>query len=236
MVVSHCRLLQAFMMTSPPSAPITLDPNEPFEAISAMLAMIAWPESLPDGKRVASAQATLVAHILRTAAAADEAWAWTRQCLKLGYLLIDPGEVRRSCKLTFDRLTAALKAGRVARPFIGEVLAGQPLPLPPDVPRLSLNAVVPFVLGSDNEADTHAFEHRVFRRQLPVLHLTVALEQAFMAAEAVTGQPTSLEALMLTPEFLPWFVERARQLEPAVLAIRRFRVDPERLVRVWLAG
>lgn len=224
------------MMTFPPSAPITLDPNEPLEAASAVLAMIAWPEDLPDGERVAFAQTALVAHLLRSAAEADAVWAWRKQPLKAGYLLMERAEVLRSCRLTFNRLTAALKAARAARPFIGEVLAGEPLPLPPSVPRLSLNAVVPFVLGDADEADTHAFEHRVFRRRLPVLHLAVALEQALMTAEAATGQRTTFEALMLTSEFLPWFVERARQLEPAVLAIQRFKVDPERLVRVRLAG
>jgi hypothetical protein len=215
---------------------MTLDPDEPLESISAVLAMIAWPEALPDGERVAFAQAALVAHLLRLAAEADDMWAWRKQHLKPGYLLMEPAEVRRSYKLTANRLTAALKAARAARPFIGEVLAGRPLPLPPSVSHLSLNAVIPFVLGDDDETDAHAFEHRVFRRQLPVLHLAVALEQALMAAEAETERDVSLEALMLTPEFLPWFVERARQLEPAVLAIRRFKVDLERLVRVRLAG
>jgi len=99
---------------------------------------------------------------------------------------------------------------------------------------LSLNTVVPFVLGDKCETDPHNFEQRQFRRTLSVLHLALALEQALITAAAATGQQPTVEALMLEPSFLPWFVARATALEPAVLAITAFKVPAERLVQVRL--
>jgi hypothetical protein len=137
---------------------------------------------------------------------------------------------------TTKRLGQALVVARAARPFVAKTLDGMPPPLPKDVPRLSLNSVIPFVLGDEDETDPHNFEQRVFRRTLPVLHLAVALEQAIDAAELTTGHPPGLEALLIEQQFLPWLVACAEALESVVLAIREYEVSADRLLRVRLAG
>jgi hypothetical protein len=189
---------------------------------------------LPDGEKVAKAQGALVGHILQSAAAESPEWSRTGQTLKPLYLMLDPADIARSMKLTVARLQDALKVARVARPFIGKAVSGAPPALPAEVERLSLNAVIPFVLGDEDPTDPHNFEQRVFRRTLPVLHLAIALEQALMTAEAASGRRPSLEALTLEPACLPWIIDHAAALEGAVLAIQEFKVPEDRLLRVRL--
>ena len=215
---------------------LTLDPADSLEATAAAFAAIAWPDHLPEGEELGGATAALIAHMLRAAADADPDWAWKRQPIKPDDLLLDANDVARRMKLTVARLQDALMAARIARPFIAKLVMPEPPPLPRQLSRLSLNAVVPYALGDECETDPHNFEQRQFRRTLPVLHLAVALEQAVITAVATTGQKPALEALMLEPSFLPWFVARATALEPAVLAITAFTVPAERLVQVRLAA
>jgi hypothetical protein len=157
--------------------------------------------------------------------------------IKPGYLLMEAGDVSRSVSATARRLGQALTVARAARPFVGKALHGSPPPLPRPVSRLSLNAVIPFVLGDESETDPHNFEQRVFRRTLPVLHLAVALEHAIDAVEAAAGRSPGLEELFwMADHFLPWLVERGMTLEEPVLAIKEFKVPADHQLRVRLAG
>jgi hypothetical protein len=213
---------------------MTLDATFPFEATAAVLAAIAWPEDLPDGKRLAVAQAALVGHLMRAAASADPEWAWRPQLLKPGYLLIGAGEVARSVRVTSKRLKEALIAARAARPFVAEVLTGAKPPLPRAVTRLTLNAVIPAAMDEYDETDPHNFEQRVFRRTLPVLHLALALEMAIGAAEEAAGRPPSLEEVLIGDGVPALLVNRAEALEAALLSIRQFTVPAERQLQVRL--
>ncbi|MGG5890839.1 hypothetical protein ACLF3G_27505 [Falsiroseomonas sp. HC035] len=204
------------------------------EATAAILAAVAWPDELPDGERLARAQAALVGHLLQETANADPAWAWRPQLIKPGYLLMEPKQAALSLKTTSKRLTEALTVARVARPFVAKVLTGVAPPLPKGVMRLSLNAVIPKVL-SEYE-DQHNFEQRVFRRTLPVLHLALALELAIGAAEETAGRSPGLEELLISDDLPGWLIGRAEALETAVLSIRQFAVPAERQLRVRLGG
>jgi hypothetical protein len=213
---------------------MNLDATFPFEATASVLAAVAWPEDLPDGKRLTNAQAALVGHLLRAAASADPEWAWRPQLLKPGYLLIPAGEVARSVGMTLKRLKEALIAARAARPFVAEILTGIEPPLPRAVTRLTLNAVIPAAMNEYDETDPHNFEQRAFRRTLPVLHLALALERAIGAAEEKAGRPPSLEELLIGDDVPVFLINWAEALETAVLKIRQFAVPAERQLQVRL--
>jgi hypothetical protein len=215
---------------------ITLDPSDLLEAAAVFLAALTWPERLSSNQPpYVQAAGALVAHIYRSAAQIDPDWAWRAQCLKPGPLLIEPKTVDRKRTQTVRRLQEALKVARIARPFIAKVELPKPPPLPQDVPRLSLNVVIPYALGDEDMTDPHNFEQRVFRRTVPVLHLVIALERALMEVEAATGHAPSLEILLTMEDIVPWLVETAERLEAPVLAIRQFKVPPDRQISLRLA-
>jgi hypothetical protein len=214
---------------------LTIDPVDPLEATANLVAAVAFPKDLPEGEAFADAHVSLMAYMYRTAAAADPNWAWKRQSIKPAYLLEDLTSIERRLPRITLELQRALQVARIARPFLGKVVLPEPPPLPQDLPRLSLNAVINFALGEDSQVDRHNFEQRAFRQRLPVLHLAVALEHALVEAHAATGAPASLETLLLAPDILPWLVEHARRLEEPVLAIEAFRVDEATQVRMRLA-
>lgn len=149
--------------------------------------------------------------------------------MKPVYLLQGQEEVARIVADTLNRLHRCLQAARIVRPFVAEALGEQPA-LPEGIARLPLNQVVPWVLDAEGERglDAHKFEEAVVRRAYPVLYLALALAHALHERERAAGRPASLEALMLNDEACALILERAEALEPILLRVKKFRVDPGR--------
>lgn len=207
-----------------------------FEVQAAILAILAWPEEVPDGANLAKAQVALCGHLIRAAVTADPSFALRLQPMKPVYLLQSHDEVSIIVANALNRLRDALRAARISRPLVAETLGEAP-PLPHDLERLSLNRIVEWVLGAEGDPrSAHRFEEKVVRRTYPVLHLALALEYALHEAEAATGRPPSLEAWMLHDGACATILQRAAALEPVVLAIKRFSVDPEKQVSLRLAA
>lgn len=207
-----------------------------FEVQAAVLALLAWPQEAPDGANLTKAQVAFGGHLIRAAVTADASFAWRLQPMKPVYMLQSHDEVRLIVDNSLNRLRDALRTARISRPFVAEALGEKP-PLPQGIGRLSLNRIVEWVLHAErHQRDAHRFEEDVVRRTYPVLHLALALEYALHEAELATGRRPSLEALMLHEGACATILERAEALEPVMLAIKRFRVDPEVQVRVRLAS
>lgn len=204
-----------------------------FEIQAAVLAILAWPEDVPDGLDLAAAQVALGGHLIRAAIAADPDFALRPQWMKPVYLLQGLEEMRTIVANTMNRLRQTLRVARIARPFVARA-RGHDARLPEGIARLSLNQIVPWVLEAEHEPsrDAHSFEEKVARRTYPVLHLAVALEHALDVGERATGKPVPLEALLISDEACARILKQAEILEPVMLAIRRFRVDPDTQVRV----
>lgn len=110
---------------------ITLDPDDPLEATTAMLAALASPEALPDHERFDQAHCTLMGYMYRVIAVAVPDWERTRQHIKPGFLILERPTVNRLIRLTTARLRQGLTVARISRPFLADVT----VPNPPLLPR-----------------------------------------------------------------------------------------------------
>jgi len=175
---------------------------------------------------------------MRAIAAAMPEWQWHPQRIKPGYLLLDEGSARQDAGNAIRCLRHALRAARIARPFVNPLISDAPPPLPEELADASLNQVVAYVLDTegDETADTHNIEQRQFRRFLPVLHLALALEQVLGRMAARIGAAPPLEVVMSDAEALGFALGTAQALEPKVCEIGRFKVRPETQIRLRLLG
>lgn len=206
-----------------------------FEVQATILAVLAWPEEVPDGSNLAAAQVALGGHLMRAAVTADPSWAHLPQWLKPVYLLQGPQEVANILAKAMNRLRGALRAARIARPFVSKALGQTPI-LPKEIARLSLEQAVPWVLGVEGASgrNPHKFEQDVLRRTYPVLHLALALERVLHERQMVTGRRPALEALMMGDEPRDLILQAAEALEPVLLSVSSFRVNPDRQIRIRL--
>lgn len=203
-----------------------------YEIWAEVLAAVAWPEAVPDGRRLVEARVALVRLVFEDAATCDPDWPWTLQAIRPGYLLL-PRNARVQ-RETFNRVRDALVAARIARPFIQPELFPDPPPLPRGVDRRSVQSVAGFVLPPDRHADLNLEVRRRFRRYLPVLHLACALEQLIDRGERAIGRSIAFTDLADRKEGLSFLVDLAERLEPVVAGIPRLRVPAARQLRVRL--
>jgi hypothetical protein len=191
-----------------------------YEAWAVYLAVLAWPEDRGEGERVARSHAALSAWFLHSRAQEDGAWMWSPQLVKPGYLLLDAQSVKARGDEVFGRIKKALRAARMARPFLAPLIEGRGADRADGTGRLALNAVVERVLEleGDAHADAHNVEQRVFRAFFPVLHLAVALEQVLDRVQARLGRTPSFEDLMGDAAA---FVEAVRLSDAAADLLRK---------------
>lgn len=215
---------------------IILDSSAPWEAWSAALCVLAWPDQIANVEWMAQTQLCFGCAMLRGRAAAEPDWARQLLSIRPAYLLLPPGEVDRRSGQTQRRLYEALQVARIARPFFQADVLGMAPRLPESIQRLSLNGVVGYVLKPQPSIDPHNFEAREFRRMRPVLHIAMGLEQVLgKVTEALGAQPPSLSQLAWDLEPIKTLLQAAEFHRPLVQRIRRFTVsgrDQIRLVAV----
>lgn len=215
---------------------VVLDSMAPWEAWSAALCTLAWPDRIDLDRPMGEAQACLVNSMVRARAELQPDWSWQPLRIKPAYLLLAPGNVSRSVRATQQRLLTALTTARIVRPFFQQDVLGITPPLPPSIPRVSLNTVTEYVLQETSGADPHNFEGRQFRRMLPVLHIAMALEQVLASRTAVKGgQPPSLQELAWDVQATQELVLGAVILRPLVQRIHQFRVKAADQIDLVLA-
>jgi len=215
---------------------IILDISAPWEAWSAALCVLAWPDRVASVEWMAQTQLCFGSAMLRGRAAVEPEWARQPLTIRPAYLLASVGEVDRRARQTQRRLNEALTVARIVRPFFqADVLAMEPR-LPNAIRRLSLNEVVGYVMEAQQSVDGHNFEAREFRRMRPVLHVAMALEQVLgKVTGALGGQPPSLTQFALDLLPVRTLLHAAELHRPLVQRIRRFKVrgrDQVRLIAV----
>jgi hypothetical protein len=233
--------------TAPPDAPLAIEPpgreigiildsSAPWEAWSAALCVLAWPDRVANVEWMAQTQLCFGCAMLRGRAAVEPEWARQPLTIRPAYLLLPPGGVDRRTGQTQRRLYQALQVARIVRPFFQADVQEMEPRLPNAIQRLSLNQIVGYVLEAQPSIDSHNFEAREFRCMRPVLHIAMRLEQVLgKVTEALGGQPPSLSQLAWDLPPVQTLLQAAEFHRPLVQRIHRFTVrgrDQVRLVAV----
>lgn len=192
-----------------------------YECGAVLFAYLAFPGANEENRR-GDVQAALCHQILWGMGEEDQAWAWSPQTLKPGYLLQTEAEVRASLR-TFDRrIRDRLVAARMVMPFILKGDSGRSPKLPKAVRRLSIKQMAELVLPDANTADPENVETRAWKPSLPVLHLAAAVAVVINDVQPRGASKLPIEALCRVPEAVEFIVKEAERYSGILRLMPRF--------------
>jgi hypothetical protein len=207
---------------------------EVYEAGAVLVTLLVYPGEGDEQKREAL-HASLCHVALRLEGELDPDWALSPQPIKPLYALRPAQEVKKDLRTVPRVLRDRLAAGRMALGFLKEVATGGTPALPAGIERLSVNRMASLVLEDTRNIEVTNVKTRVWRPSLPVIHLASAT-QLFLHWFEPERKRLPLEMLLINRPIIEHIVRTAQTHEKMVVESQRMRVDPERLIKVRLAG
>ena len=200
---------------------------ESFEIGAWLIAILAFPAEAEADARRKAAEAK-IAETVRTANA-EFIEQWHDRfpfCAD-----ISTQEESRRLRTMQRRLRDRMQAARMSLAFIGEHMTGEKLHIPSELLRLSLNELSKYLLQYSTESDPENFEHRVWRRSRPVIHVAAAMQVGMRAAakgRQIVGMPYDLANAMLHRTA----IDLAIIFEEFILRDRRMGIAAEILIKI----
>jgi hypothetical protein len=146
-----------------------------------------------------------------------------------------PQDLSKDLRTVSRRLRDRLAAGRMAIGFLKEMATGHEPELPAGIERLSVNQMASLILEDTANVEVENVKSRVWRPSLPVIHLASAT-QLFLQFLEPERKRLPLEMLLLNRPVIEYIVRTAELHEKMILESRRLSIDPDKLIKVRLAG
>ena len=206
---------------------------EVYEAGAVLVTLLAYPGA-SEGARREALHASLCHVAVRLKCELDPDWALSPQWIKPLYALRATQEVTKDLRTVPRLLRDRLAAGRMALGFLKEVATGEMPALPAGIARLSVNQMATLVLEDTRNIEVANVKARVWRPSLPVIHLASATQLLLHLFEPERKR-LPLEMLLISRPIIEYIVRTAETHERMIVASRRLRIDPDRLIKVRVA-
>ena len=212
---------------------LDLTSNRAFEVGSFLLALMCYPDATNSKKQI-DLSIFLYALMVRDRCARDPAWGSEDQILRPDYLFIDEGTAKSKVDTVRLRMERRVAAGRMVGPYLYRALYGETPELPPDMKKLSIEALAEHLAPSLDVSDPTHIVRKVWRDSLPIMHLCAAASDLLDRIQA-TKQPPELLVQFADARYLTALVAQAQAYE-AFMAQRPLSMTPPKLIRIRIAG
>ena len=203
-----------------------------YEAGATLLSAVTFPEAGADAQRVA-AQRAICSTVLRQAANDDEAWAWSVQRMRPGYLTQPECEVRRVMKTVIRRLRHRLIVGGMG----GLMLVQQQLKEEsPQYRKTSINKMAERFSRFVHQSSAANFKSRVLAPSRPVFHVAMSLNSYSTSLEDISDIPNGiLTSTIYDQDFSENIIKDSELLAAMMAEIPELRAISQQLTRFEMA-
>jgi hypothetical protein len=151
---------------------INFQDNEVYECGAALLSLLADPSAQEGSLVVQRVRASLCAKALRHAYRPPDDT--TPVFMKPRYAFQEVSILETDCKQVNRKLQDRLVAGRIAIGLLVDSEHRDAVQLPPELARLSVNALAEFVADDAGQSDATNVKKRVWTPSAPIIHLAAA--------------------------------------------------------------
>lgn len=203
--------------------------RSPFEIGARLLAALTFPGIDEAARRRAAAVAWCADYVSKCIQMEPERADEFRSAYPQ-YLRLTTKQIKAALRTSYNRLERRILAGKMARGIFQEHLDKRPPVLAPGMARHSLNELSKLVLKEAHQSDPHNVETRIWGTSRPVIHLASGYELLARLLPPDREGQYQMDDLELH-RFLIAYGEWA---EPIIEGAKKFRIGPEKLLRVRL--